>query len=551
MGIGVFGEVYRGKYKKRPVAIKFYKAKDGTNINVVKSFRELRSESKVLQQVYHPCLVCMVGVTVNPTMSLVLEEAPKRSLQSPLLEEQIAFSRIVLYRIAIQVASALCFLHSINIIFQDLKADNVLLWSLSPDHLINCKLTDFNIAPHSKPGGIRDLHGSKGFVAPEVSHVKHTKEQSMYDHRADIFSFGMFLYQILACHHPFHNLKPVNIEVAIEEGKRPQLENVSIAEIGLYYMTRIMKLCWAGNPKERPATQQIIEWLSASALQLIISVIPVNSKYSIRNGCIVTPDMSNGVGSTPTSSELWICCDGAGGGEVSIFTANTMEEVRRHSVRENQIHSIKQCGQYVWVPSRIDLEYAVVNIFNKTTKDLVHSLKMRENTVSCITSSDDLVYLGTMEGNCFVFPINVADIQPNTRPHCVCISEHCVDGLALSETCLWASVCDQVHFLNPETLKFEGVKKRKQKISAYIGKMMISDNENLMWSAHLGGVILSAWNAHECTHITDVDVGACAEEQCHIDDLQDRIIIAMCTALDTMDWSIQWIHHGLCYEPTR
>ena len=532
LGIGGCGKVYRGKYKNRAVAIKFYTATDNSNID--KSFRELRSESKVLQQLYHPCLVCMVGVTVNPTMSLVLEEAPKGSLHSPLLKAQRAFSRIVLYRICVQVASALRFLHSINIIFRDLKADNVLLWSMSPDHLINCKLTDFNIAAHADPGGIRGLHGTKGFVAPEVSHINHAKEHSVYDYRADIFSFGMFLYQILARRHPFHNLQPFKIEVAIEEGKRPQLEDVSIAEIGLYYMTRIMKLCWAGNPIERPACQQIIEWLSASALQLIISVIPVNSKYSVRNGCIVTPDMCNEVDLPPTSSELWICCDGAGGGEVSIFTTNTMVEVRRHSVRENQMHSIKQCGQYVWVPSRIDLEYGVVNIFNKTTKDLVHSLKMRENTVSCITSSDDLVYLGTMEGNCFVFPINVADIQPNTRPRHVCISEHCVDGLALSETCLWASFQDQIHFLNSQSLEFQGVEKRKQNTGAYIGKMMLSDNENLMWSAHLGGVILSAWNARECTHMTDVNVGACAKEKCHIDDLQDRIITAMCTALDTV-----------------
>ena len=530
--MGSFGMVYRGKYKNRAVAIKFYTATDSSNVD--KGFRELRSESKVLQQLYHPCLVCMVGVTVNPTMSLVLEEAPEGSLHSPLLKEQIAFSRIVLYRIAIQVASALRFLHTINIIFRDLKADNVLLWSMSPDHLINCKLTDFNIAAHADPGGIRGLHGTKGFVAPEVSHINHAKEHSVYDYRADIFSFGMFLYQILARRHPFHNLKPVNIEVAIEGGKRPQLEDVSIAEIGLYYMTRIMKLCWAGNPMERPACQEIIEWLSASALQLIISVIPVNSKYSIRNGCIVTPDIISEVGLPPTSSELWICCDGVGGGEVSIFTTNTMVETRRHSVRENQMHSIKQCGQYVWVPSRIDLEYGVVNIFNKTTKDLVHSLKMRENTVSCITSSDDSVYLGTMEGNCFVFPINVADIKPNTRPRYVFISEHCVDGLALSENCLWASFHDQIHFLNYQTLEFQGVEKRKQNIGAYIGKMMLSDNKNLMWSAHLGGVILSAWNAHECTHMTDVNVGACAKEKCHIDDFQDWIITAMCTALDTV-----------------
>ena len=76
---GAFGEVYCGKYKGRAVAIKLYTA----NTKVEEDFRELRSESKVLQQLHHPSLVCMVGVTVHPTMSLVplvLEEAPEGSL---------------------------------------------------------------------------------------------------------------------------------------------------------------------------------------------------------------------------------------------------------------------------------------------------------------------------------------------------------------------------------------------------------------------------------------------------------------------------------------
>ena len=63
---------------------------------------------------------------------------------------------------------------------------------------------------------------------------------------------------------------------------------------------------------------------------------------------------------------------------------------------------------------------------------------------------------------------------------------------------------------------------------------MLSDNGDIMWSAHLGGVILSAWNAHQCRHITDVDVSVCAEERCHIVDIQDRVITAMCVALDTV-----------------
>ena len=531
LGKGGFGEVYRGVYENREVAIKLYTTK---GINPGEALKELRSESKVLQQLLHPCLVCMVGVTVNPTMSLVLELAPEGSLQTPIIKQQRSFPRIVLYRIAIQVASGLNFLHSINVIYRDLKADNVLLWSLSPDHLINCKLTDFNIAAHTDPGGTKGLHGTKGFIAPEVSHINHAKEHSVYDHRADIFSFGMFVYQVVARRHPFHNIKAVRIEAVIEEGKRPQLEDVSIAEVGLYYMTRVMKLCWVGDPAERPTSQQIIEWLSAPALQLIVSVVPFNGKYSIRNGCIVTPDKNDDTGLDPTSSELWIFCGGAGGGELNMLTTNTMKKVHKHSLRENQMHCIKQCGQYVWVHSRIDLEYGVVNIFDKTTKDLVHSVRMKENAVSCITNSDDLVYLGTMEGSCFVFPIDMVNIQTDTKPLHVIVSEYCIDGLALSKDCLWTSFCDQIHFLNPHTLEFDGVFKRREKQGAYVGKMMLSDKGDMMWSAHIKGVILSAWNAHQCTHITDVDVSVCAKDSCFIDDFQDTIITAMCVALDTV-----------------
>ena len=532
LGTGAFGEVYRGKYKGRAVAIKLYTAKENTKVE--EGFKKLRSESKVLQQLHHPSLVCMVGVTVHPTMSLVLEEAPEGSLLALLLTGQKSFSRIVLYRIAIQVASALCFLHSINIIFRDLKVGNVLLWSLSLDHLINCKVFDFSIAVHTYPEGTRGFHGTRGFIAPEVSHVNDAKEHSVYDHRADIFSFGMFLYQLIARRHPFHNIPPLIIETAIEEGQRPQLEDVSVAESGLYYLSRVMKLCWEGNPKDRPTSQQIVEWLSASALQLIISVVPVSSKYSVRIGSIVTPVMSNEVGPVHTSSELWICCDGVEGAELSIFTTNTMVEADKHFIRENQVRCMKQCGEHVWVASRAGLEYGVVDIFNKNTKDLIHNIKMRENAVSCITNSDQLVYMGTMEGYCFAFPMDVATIQGDSRPRYKYVSEHCVDGVAFTHTFLWASTHNQIVFLHPQTLDIEGMEKRTRNQDAFVGKMMLSDRGDLMWSAHLGGVIMSAWNAQECTHICDVDVGACAEENCHIGDPRGCIMTAMCTALDTV-----------------
>ena len=64
--------------------------------------------------------------------------------------------------------------------------------------------------------------------------------------------------------------------------------------------------------------------MSATAIQLTMTVIPVNSKHSIHNGCIVTPITGNKVDPVLPSSEL---CDGAEGAELSILTINTLREL--------------------------------------------------------------------------------------------------------------------------------------------------------------------------------------------------------------------------------
>ena len=76
-------------------------------------------------------------------------------------------------------------------------------------------LTLINIVAHADPGAARGIHGYKGYTAPEVAYVNRAKECPVYDHRADIFSFDMFLYELLAHRRPFHNVQPFKIEAAI------------------------------------------------------------------------------------------------------------------------------------------------------------------------------------------------------------------------------------------------------------------------------------------------------------------------------------------------
>ena len=79
IGIGGFGKVYRGKCRGRFVAIKKYWSRDEAQ-------GELRKEAMFLQQLHHPCVVSLIGVSIFPSMALVLEEAPFGSLERPLIK---------------------------------------------------------------------------------------------------------------------------------------------------------------------------------------------------------------------------------------------------------------------------------------------------------------------------------------------------------------------------------------------------------------------------------------------------------------------------------
>ena len=174
----------------------------------------------------------------------------------------------------------------------------------------------------------------------------------MYDHRVDIFDYGMLLYELIAHQHPFYGVRSSKIKEFINTGQRPQLQSVSIAETGLFYLTHVMKLCWSDRPINRPTAQKIIQWFCDPALQLIMNVIPIQSKYSICNGCICAPSLNNKIDPGLGSSELWICFEREQGFKLTMFTTNTMIKVEERLVNDNQLCCMKQCGEYTWVASQ-------------------------------------------------------------------------------------------------------------------------------------------------------------------------------------------------------
>ena len=526
LGKGGYGKVYRGKYQSKSVAIK-KKSED--------VFLELCHEAKLLQQSHHPCIVHLVGVCMHPNMALVLEEAPLRSLKFPILKEKVAVHRLTIFRIAAEVAAALHFLHGQGIIYRNIKSANVLLWTLDPASLCHCKVTNFRIATHMAPVGVRGLQGTRGFTAPEMLHISKRRQQSVYDHKADIFSFGMFLYQLITRRHPYHNIPPHRIDECVEAGERPKLQDVDVASTGYHYLTMLMKKCWEDNPKNRPTTEQIIKTVCLAPMQSVMCVFPVKSRFFLRHAIALTPTNFIEAGMPPKlQNELWVCCDGVDGAELNIYNSHTMVKTSKNFIKDNQVQCMALCNDHVWVGSHAGIEYGVINIFNITTHELEHNICIREISVSCLTTTKDRVLMGTHEGYCFSFSNDVASVRNNAKPRYKYISDHAVDSIACTRKFIWVSHTCYIFFLDPDNLALEGSVSRVKERDAFIGQLSASSEEDIIWSAHLGGVILTAWDAHNRSHCFNIDTSKVLTQLPEQTSTHNAIITTMLPVLDTV-----------------
>ncbi|MCG8622143.1 MAG: hypothetical protein MJE68_09140, partial [Proteobacteria bacterium] len=282
-------------------------------------------------------------------------------------------------------------------------------------------------------------------------------------------------------------------------------------------------------------TDTVIKKVCGSATQMVMCVQPISGKQSLCQAIAITPSNFAKAGHiTRLQSELWVCCDGAEGAEVSMFNTHTMLKVNQTFIKDNQVHCMALCGDYVWVGSRAGIEYGDISIFSVGSRELVHNVSIDENSVSCITATDKAVYLGTLEGYCFSFYNDISGVHANVKPRFKHISEHAVDGIICTQQCVWVAHTRNIYFLNFDNLALEGSIHREKEQEAYIGQLSFHSESNIIWSAHLGGVVLSAWNAHNKCHMYDINTGKHLNRISSDTKDLDLLITAMIPALDTV-----------------
>jgi serine/threonine protein kinase len=128
---------------------------------------------------------------------LVMEYVDGESLLAHLKRGRFTWQRAV--RITTQVSAALARAHQAGVIHRDLKPENILLIPNGDDDRV--KLTDFGIAKMVDAPALtfsEQLFGTPGYIAPEYV------EGIAGDGRADIYSLGVVLYEMLTGSLPYN-----------------------------------------------------------------------------------------------------------------------------------------------------------------------------------------------------------------------------------------------------------------------------------------------------------------------------------------------------------
>ncbi|XP_028118068.1 serine/threonine-protein kinase PCRK1-like [Camellia sinensis] len=277
LGEGGFGCVYKGVVKrsedperKLDVAVKQL-GKRG-----LQGHKEWVTEVNVLGVVEHPNLVKLVGYCAEDDERgiqrlLIYEFMPNKSVEDHLSTKSgTPLPWAMRLKIAQDAARGLAYLHEgmdFQIIFRDFKSSNILL-----DEQWNAKLSDFGLARFGPPDGRTHVStavvGTLGYAAPEYI------QTGRLTFKNDIWSYGVFIFELLTGRRPLDRNKPKN-EQKLLEWVRPYVSDTKkfkqILDPRLEWngslkstqnLAIVANRCLIRNAKSRPKMSEVLEMVN-------------------------------------------------------------------------------------------------------------------------------------------------------------------------------------------------------------------------------------------------------------------------------------------------
>jgi serine/threonine protein kinase len=206
LGEGISCHVFRGWDQSRscPVALKIL---NWANVyDRAAAMKQLRMEAATLSRVKHPLVVRFLDFGFDPRWPYLVTEFFEGRPLGELLRSGGALPPAWALFLISQMVDALGAVWRAGVVHRDIKPDNILV---GPNG--NSKLIDFGLAKaeaiqaNQKKSG-PEMAGTAAYLAPEQA-----KDASTVDHRADIYSLGVTLYETLTGTLPFEGRNRVQV----------------------------------------------------------------------------------------------------------------------------------------------------------------------------------------------------------------------------------------------------------------------------------------------------------------------------------------------------
>lgn len=256
VGSGAFGTVLKAFDEKlqRVVAVKVLSPEMAATSPARQRFlREARSSAKVR----HENVVNIYAVEDEPIPYLVMEFIPGQTLQQR-LDDSGPLELTEVLRLGKQIADGLAAAHAQGLIHRDVKPGNILIDTSVDDQV---KITDFGLARTADDASMTQsgmIAGTPLYMAPEQ-----TLGQKL-DQRADLFSLGSVLYQMLSGRPPFRAPTTVAVLKRVAEDDPRPIQDVIPEVPG--WMCQIVGHLHAKNPEARYGSAKEVSKLLASCL---------------------------------------------------------------------------------------------------------------------------------------------------------------------------------------------------------------------------------------------------------------------------------------------
>eukprot|EP01113_Clastostelium_recurvatum_P011084 TRINITY_DN15589_c0_g1_i2.p1 TRINITY_DN15589_c0_g1~~TRINITY_DN15589_c0_g1_i2.p1 ORF type:complete len:432 (+),score=12.71 TRINITY_DN15589_c0_g1_i2:24-1298(+) len=251
IGSGAHGAVYKAKLHGTHVAVKA----------VLAAQREqLEREMTMLAVNRHPCIINLLGVSVHDKLVyFIFPWMHRGSLAKCALPNYIEGNKILKVLIALDISRGMNYLHNRKILHRDLKADNVLIQSLSKDpNDVRVVICDFDRSREDATMMTANI-GTPRNMAPEL--FEPGKE---YSNKIDVYSFGILLWQMSTSCIPFEKVHLNLIPFTVMNGGRPDIPPYLRPEI-----SEMIASCWHQDPLIRPSFAQLIPILEGIYSNLV------------------------------------------------------------------------------------------------------------------------------------------------------------------------------------------------------------------------------------------------------------------------------------------